>query len=243
MKQNYHAITLDKKDIGETDRLYTFYTYEVGLIRVPARAVRKGKAKLASQIEDFVLSHITIVQNYGRGILAGAVAENYFVALHKNYEALNCVDTVRGVLLTTIGENDCDKNIFALFVQYLTQLDEIAQKQEDTEQQLKLQWITNSFLIKLFALQGYTFNIVKCCACSGTICETRNGFSAQHGGILCANCFGDTEYLSYIDPDTLKALRIIQSNKLQSLSKVAVHNNVQVQLWRIIMDIERWIMR
>jgi DNA repair protein RecO (recombination protein O) len=240
MKYNYHAITLDKKEIGETDRLYTFYTYEKGIMRVSARAVRKTKAKLAAQVEDFVFVHITVAKNYGRGVLAGAVAEDYFEALHENYYALKCVDEVRGVLLTTIGENDSDKNIFSLFIQYLTQLNNIA---KDLNNQIEMQWITSAFLIKLFALQGYMFNVNKCCLCNVVIKEMRNGFSVLHGGVLCAKCIKTGEQLNYIDPDTLKALRIIQKNKLHLLSKVIMHKNVQLQLNRIIRDIEKWVMR
>jgi DNA repair protein RecO (recombination protein O) len=241
MKYNYHAITLDKKEIGETDRLYTFYTYEKGIVRVSARAVRKTKAKLAAQVEDFVFSHITIAQNYGRGILAGAVAEDYFENLHKNYFALVCVDEVRNVLLTTLGENDCDRNIFVLFVQYLKQLDILAKKKVDNRK--KMQWITDSFLIKFFALQGYIFNVKSCCVCKCKLQEERNVFSPQKGGIICFKCVDKREYINYADPDTLKALRIIQDNKLQALTKVVIHADVQKQLKKIVIDIERWIMR
>jgi recombinational DNA repair protein (RecF pathway) len=73
--------------------------------------------------------------------------------------------------------------------------------------------------------------------------ETRNGFSVSRGGVLCISCIKTGEHLSYIDPDTLKALRIIQKNKLQLLPKVVVHKNVQLQLKRIIIDIEKWVMR
>jgi len=242
MKYNYHAITLDKRDIGETDRLYTFYTRESGLMRVPARAIRKGEAKLAAQVEDFVLSHITIAKNYGHGTLTGAVAEEYFVALHENYHALLCMDRARSVFLVTVGENDCDEHMFILFVRYISQLNILAQGNLCDENYIRMHWITNAFLIKLFALEGYTFDVKKCCICKKRVTETRNGFSISHGGVLCIHCFGK-ECICYIDPDTLKAMRIIQDNKLRSLTKVVVHDKVYKQLERIVSDIEQWIMR
>ena len=242
MKYNYHAITLDKRDIGETDRLYTFYTRENGLMCVPARAVRKGEAKLTAQVEDFVLSHITIAKNYGRGTLAGAVAEEYFVSLHENYHALVCMDRVRTVFLATVGENDCDDRIFILFVRYVAQLDTLAKDELCDENYIQMHWITNAFLIKLFALEGYTFNVKKCGVCKKKVLETRNVFSTSHGGVVCMHCFSN-EHFCYIDPDTLKAMRIIQSNKLHALTKVVVHDTVYKQLERIVGDIERWVMR
>ncbi len=242
MKHNYHAIALDKIDIGEADRLYTFYTLENGLVRVPARSVRKGKAKLAMQVEDFVLSHITIAQNYGRGTLAGAVAENYFIFLHENLSALECVDVVRTVFLSIMDENERDEHVFGLFVIYLREMDKLSQKVDLKDQNISLNWFTYAFLIKLFSLQGYNFYIHKCSMCNSEIGEVRNGFSASSGGVLCTNCLYN-EYFCSVDPDTLKALRIIKNNDLALLSKVIIHNNVYKQLKDIVYNIEKWVMR
>ena len=86
MKINYQAISLDKKDIAETDRFYTFYTKEVGLLQVPAKGIRKSQAKLAPQVEIFTFANISIAKNRGRGTLAGAVAESQFNDLKSSYE-------------------------------------------------------------------------------------------------------------------------------------------------------------
>jgi len=242
MKRNYHAIALDKIDIGEADRLYTFYTLENGLIRVPARSVRKGKAKLAMQVEDFVLSHITIAQGYGRGTLAGAVAEDYFVSLHENFLALECVDNVRTVFLSIIDENECDKRVFMLLVAYLEEMNKLAKKQDSKNDNTNLNWCTHAFLIKLFCLQGYDFHTHKCSICNSRISEVRNGFSVSSGGVLCVNC-SCNEYFCYIDPDTLKALRVIKNNNLTSLLKVTINEDVHKQLKSIVYNIEKWVMR
>ncbi len=52
MEYRYTAIVLGKKEVGETDRLYTFYTREQGKVRVVAKGVRKPEAKLAGQLEN-----------------------------------------------------------------------------------------------------------------------------------------------------------------------------------------------
>lgn len=241
VKQNYHAITLDKRDIGETDRLYTFYTLETGLMRVLARSIRKMNAKLPMQVEDFVLSHITVAKNYGRGTLAGAVAEEYFEELRINYDALMCVDIVRNVLLTIIEENDSDEDIFALLVEYLQKINALAtQKKEKNISQM--QWITNAFLMNFFALQGYTFDVSKCCVCKNSLEKKRNGFSANRGGVICEKCFSGNWYC-YVDPDTVKALRVIQTNRFSTLTKVMIHSIVHKQMKMVVGDIERWVMR
>lgn len=239
MKYNYHAITLDKRDIGETDRLYTFYTRESGLVRVPARGVRKTNAKLSAQVEDFGVVHVTVAKNYGRGTLAGAVAEEYFENLRNDYDALVCVDIARSVFLTIIDENEGDEKVFDLLAQYLHELDVLA---GEGDEHVRMQWMTNAFLMNLFALQGYAFDASVCCVCKCSLEERRNGFSAHRGGVICEKCFRGNHYC-YVDPDTVKALRVIQSNHFPSLTKVMIHDDVQRQMNVIVNDIERWVMR
>jgi DNA repair protein RecO (recombination protein O) len=241
VKQNYHAIALDKRDIGEMDRLHTFYTLEEGLIRVPARSIRKVSAKLPMQVEDFVLTHITVAKNYGRGTLAGAVAEEYFERLRQNYDALLCVDIARNVFLTITDESDPDEKVFDLFVQFLYQMDDLG-RYEGEEAIAKMQWITNAFLINVFALNGYVFDAKKCCMCKGLLAERRGGFSAHHGGVLCAQCLCGSQYC-HVDPDTIKALRVIQDNPFSHLHKVLIHTTVHKQMNMVIGNIEQWVMR
>jgi DNA repair protein RecO (recombination protein O) len=244
VKQNYHAVTLDKRDSGEMDRLYTFYTLENGLMRVPARSIRRSEAKLAAQVEDFVFSHITIAKNYGRGTLVGAVAEEYFNNLRGSYEALLCVDHARRVLLSVIGEHDRDQKIFALLVSYLQKMEQLSRKEQSMQIDEQMWWMTYAFLLQLFELQGYIFDAKTC-----TLCReypdvfTRNLFDARCGGLVCMHCIKDKNDVCMIDTDTIKSLRIIHDNHIDVLSKVIVHKDVNRQLGNIIAHIERWIMR
>ncbi|XLQ20010.1 MAG: DNA repair protein RecO [Candidatus Moraniibacteriota bacterium] len=240
MKHNYYAIALEKFNIGEADRLYTFYTLEEGLIRVPAKSSRKGKSKMASQIEDFMLSHIMIVKNYGRGVLAGAIAEEYFVEVHENHMALKCLDKARKIFLEIIDENFVDEETFAIWVQFLRQLNKLAQKEDCIE--MEFEWVTHAFLLKIFALQGYDFNVNACSVCGLSIVKKKNGFSSARGGILCEKCFCN-DYFCYVEPDTIKAMRVIYGNDLTTLSKLIVNDIVHKQMDIVVLNIKNWIVR
>lgn len=50
MEYRYTALVLRKKEVGETDRLYTFYTKEQGKVRAVARGIRKSGARLSKPI-------------------------------------------------------------------------------------------------------------------------------------------------------------------------------------------------
>ncbi len=56
------GIILGKVDRGESDRLFTIYTKDYGIINLLARSERKIKSKLRSGLELFYLSEIEFIQ-------------------------------------------------------------------------------------------------------------------------------------------------------------------------------------
>lgn len=240
MKQNYHAIALDKRDIGEMDRLYTFYTLEEGLVRVPARSIRKANAKLSTQVEDFMFSHITIAKSFGRGTLAGAVTEECYENVRADYEAMTCIDTARTIFLKIMGENVADEKVFELWIQFLQEMNYLARGRN--KRLIDYHWMTNAFLINLFSLQGYIFNPSKCCICHTAVRKIRNGFSAHKGGVVCRECLTGGDYC-HVDVDTIKAMRVIHDNDFSLVRKVHIHNSVQKQMELIVNNITQWVTR
>lgn len=243
VKHNFHAVTLDKYDISETDRLYTFYTLENGLMRVPARSVRKAHARLAMQVEDFTLAHITIAKNYGNGTLAGAVAEDYFGSMRYDLEALACVDRVRTTILSLIGEHESDPSIFDLLVKYLREIDQFASDVDNEQRHLQMSWITHAFLIQLFERLGYVFDLIHCVHCGNGVAETQSSFSVSDGGLLCFACTQRSKEQHVICPDTIKSLRVIRANHIELLHKIIVNGIVNRQLNTLTNHIAQWVMR
>ena len=241
MKQNYQAITLDKKDIAETDRLYIFYTREKGLMVVPAKGIRKSQAKLAAQVEVFNFSNITIAKNKGRGILTGAILENDFNLAKNNYQTLKEIYRAREVFQRIIYGQEADQNIFNLLLDYLEKINKISQIDNSTEKAI---WLTNSFIFKLYYLQGYTFHFVNCQECKNLISNLENNFfSAHSGGVVCSKCSSKVNFKNKISPNTIKALRLIIKNDFKNLTKVSVNQKVNNQMSIIGKDVLRWVMR
>lgn len=243
MKQNYHAIVLDKRDIGEADRLYTFYTKENGLMRTVARSVRKPDARMAAQVEDFTCVHIAIAKNGGRGTLAGAVAEQYHSNVRSDFEALRNVDRARQTFVSLVHEYDADARLYALWEEYLLQMDALAWARDNQPSgAVSLRWVTHAFLMQLYALLGYTFRTQKCTVCAQGLCVERCGFSAHRGGVVCRQCMRD-ERVCVADADTVKALRVMMAHPLAQLHKIVVNTAVERQLALITRDIAQWIVR
>jgi len=56
------GLVLRRRNLGEADRIITFYTRELGKISGVARGVRKIRSKLAGSLEPFIESRLRLVQ-------------------------------------------------------------------------------------------------------------------------------------------------------------------------------------
>jgi len=52
------AVILKRMDLGEADRIVTFYSRDVGKIRAVARGVRRTTSRSAGHLEPFTLSDV-----------------------------------------------------------------------------------------------------------------------------------------------------------------------------------------
>ncbi len=236
MKENYLAIALGKKDVGESDRQYVFYTREEGLLYVRARGVRKVGAKLASHIEDFMLTQIIIAKNFGPGTLAGASAENTFREIRMDYDAMCVLSHTRNLFIKLIQTKHKDQKIFDLFKRYLEVCTENLSKE-------KTAIFEQYFFLKLYEILGYRFPLARCRICEKKLEQERNFLCPEQGGVLCSSCARTENYIIAMDINTLKLLRLVPHNNLNQLTKVEVSPIMQRQMQSVVRQTAQWIMR
>lgn len=59
------ALVLSYVPVGESDRIYSVFTKDLGLVRASARAVRKEESKLRGLLEPYSLLNISLVRGKG----------------------------------------------------------------------------------------------------------------------------------------------------------------------------------
>lgn len=238
MELRYTAIVIGKREIGETDRLYTFMTRESGKVRAKAIGVRKSEAKLASSLETLTLSDVTVVRSRGIGRVAGAIAEETFPNLRSDLDTLSqALEAVR-VFDSLVGLEEPDPAIFELLHEYLSLLDGLAENRERGFAGL----LSEGFYMKLASELGYHLE-TSACAVSGERLGSgdRYFFSPDAGGIvLAANA---DRYSVAVSENAVKLLRIFFSNRLSSLRKVRAERRDVEELSRIRAVFFRHILR
>lgn len=228
MELRYTAIVIGKREVGETDRLYTFMTREGGKIRAKAIGVRKAEAKLASSLETLTLSDITIVRGRGIGRIAGAIAEETYPNLRSDLDTLSqALEAVR-IFDSLVGLEEPDQAMFELLHEYLTLLDGLA----ETGGQSAASLLSEAFYVKLASGLGYHLE-TSVCAVSGERLSSGAGcfFSPDAGGVV-LEAHAD-RYSVAISENAVKILRIFLANRLSAIRKVRMDKRDVDELSRI----------
>lgn len=217
MEYKYTGIILNKRDIGETDRIYTIYTLEGGKIRSLAKGVRKSQAKLASSLENITLADITIMRTRGLGKITGSIVEQNFSALKRDCDAL--LETFLGLNIFDhlVDFENPDADVFSLLKEYLSAVDLSSQENGNEKHVL----IRLGFLMKLLEALGYFIEVSRCVSCGNQLSENSLGFSASSGGALCENCAKENSHnAASIRPNAIKMMRIFLANDISTFSKI-----------------------
>ncbi len=87
MDYRTHAVVLKSSDLGEADRLVSFYTRDYGRFDAVAIGARRIKAKLASHLEPLTISYVELAEK-NRKIVTTAMELEHFPKIRSNFEKL-----------------------------------------------------------------------------------------------------------------------------------------------------------
>lgn len=238
MELRYNVIVLKKKEVGETDRLYTLYTLEQGKVQLMAKGVRKAEAKLAGQLETLMQGMVIVVKGKGTGKIAGAVAEKNFLDLRQRVDVLKRVLETVNIFERLVGWDEPDATLFNLLATYLALADDWSEQQE------RVLVLTEGFLFQLFAHLGYRVE-TGVCAVSGEKLKSgeRHFFSPGAGGIMAGEHSHTVDHAFPISESTIKLIRLFLNNRLESLSRIRVKPQEVREAGKIATHFFRWIDR
>lgn len=239
MDFKYNGIILGKKDVGETDRIYTILTLEEGKIKALGKGARRPNARLAGHLEPITYSEILIARSKGVGKLTSSITIENFSKIKSDLEFLKDVSYAFGVLDKIVLENENDPKIFELTRSYLSALEKLPENKKNGKKEI----LTLGFLFKLLNQSGYQIETGICINCGKKLVPDNNYFSSMDGGILCENCQKSKDRKILIEKESIKFLRIFQKNKIMSLMKLSASAERIGNLQAILEDFLQWIIK
>lgn len=240
MEYRYTAVVLKKREVGETDRIYTFFTREAGKVSSIAKGVRKSEAKLAAALETGSQADIMVVRTRGLGKIAGATLEQSFPALRQEFAALRLVLDALATVDRLVEPDERDEALYTLLIEYLKLMELLVA----TGRSDKLVFITEAFFFQLFFHLGYPLELtVSAASGEHLVPSERYGLSLGEGGVVnLAEAAGLLDCLP-VHRDTIKLLRLFGQHSLAQLSKIAVSDVTLAELARFRVIFLAWIRR
>jgi DNA repair protein RecO (recombination protein O) len=238
MEYNYTAIILKKKKIGETDRLYTFYTLEAGKLQSIGRGIRKPQAKLAGHMETLNQSDVIVARRHGLGNIASAITEQYFLNIKSDEAMLKQVFEAIAYFERLVDFEEKDEELFRLLQSYLMTINSLdAEKKQE-----KMRIVTQGFLFQLLSHLGYHLEM-RLCAVSGEPLSSsqRYCFSPDAGGMIDIRYVHQAQKIVSVNENAIKLIRLFFHNKLPLLTRLQVNHEDLVCVEHISRSFLQWI--
>lgn len=171
------GIVIREVMMGESDKLLTVLTPELGRITVRCRGVRTLKSHRFAAAQLYIYSEMILSEKDGLYSLSEAEPIESFFDIRLRLEAIACSDYFADLVNTVSMEGEGDAEIMRLF---LNSLYALAYRPE-----LSVRLVKAVFEARLAALLGFMPDMTACASCG----ENEPAFLDVSGGeVLCRDC-------------------------------------------------------
>ncbi|MFW5979768.1 MAG: DNA repair protein RecO [Halanaerobiales bacterium] len=227
------GIVLKQFDLGEADKIITFYTRDKGKIRAVARGARKTKSKLSGLVLPFSYNQITIYR--GRSLDRINHIDNLysFSSLREDLLLMAYASYIAELVVKVGKEDNPNQDLFSLLLTTYHRL----HKSQDNK---NLDDINLLFKFYLLQVLGFNPEINKCVKCERKIKPSQNNnFNIRHGGLVCKACLEEekkfnNENIISINGEALAVWRKIMYKKGSIPHNLRISDNAFKSLNKII---------
>lgn len=211
-----HAIVLKVTAHGESDKIVTLYSPDLGKITAIAKGAKRSKKRFVNKLEPFTLLHIFYRQPKRGSLLFLSEAEliDAYLSLRTSYPRYVTAMFINELVQRFSGEHDPDPAVFTLLTWAFDSLD----NENPPAKTAAL------FLLLLLGLCGYQPQLDCCSSCRRSLEQTKSRFFTLYPGngtLVCGYCHkirpDSTLTLSL---QTLKFLHSAQQMQLQQLNRL-----------------------
>jgi DNA repair protein RecO (recombination protein O) len=198
------AVVLRRMNLGESDRLLTFFSPELGKFRAVAKGVRRPGSRKAGHLEPFTQVRLLLARGRELDVVTQAEAVELFLGLQSDLERLGHAAYMVELLDQFTVEEGGSRPLYELIVAGLHELSKGGTPEA----------VVRYFELRLLDLIGYRPELFHCLGCGEDIQPQAQFFSASEGGVLCPACGASREDAWPIRLPVLKVLRHYQRSDL-----------------------------
>lgn len=214
------GIILSKKDRGEADRIFTFYTKDFGRLELTAKAVRKIKSKLRAGLDLFYLSEVEFIQGKNQKTITDVILLDKFKNLREDVDKLKVAYQIASLADKLLRGQEREERVWRLFREVFQRLNSPIVKGSKTV------FLYHYFLWNFFSLLGYKLDFYNCFFCRRRVTLDKLFSSIKDGGLICKNCVKKSFEAESISPDLIKIIRIFYKRDLAILGRIKAEESV-----------------
>jgi DNA repair protein RecO (recombination protein O) len=187
--------------MGESSRVVTFFSKELGKIKGVAKGVGRPKSRLGGKVELFNLIEGDFYkkETSDLGILSGAGLLEDFKGLSDNPRKFGFASAWCEVLDKTSHAEEPHPQTFNLTLDFFKILQAVT-----SESSGLLFWAA---MMRLLAFEGYAPSLDACISCGRKLPSGKMSISLSRGGLVCQDCSELEEPAVAISEPALKLLR------------------------------------
>src|SRR3989338_6538869 len=230
------AIVLKSINLGEADKIVTFFTRRYGKIQGVAKGVRRTKSRFGASLEP--LTYINLI---------------YFGKEHTNLYKINTSDILEpsnklkedfdklkkglfvcDIVNSTTRELDMNLKIFELFLNTL----KIINRKKEIK---KLDVLLDIFSLRFLSASGFTTKLNNCIYCNSPLLKGDRGgyavgFHISKGGVVCKECLNGSEDVVRINSGIINFMKKAISMNISNLDRLSMPHKMERELHKIIFD-------
>jgi len=180
------GVVIRTMKMGETSKLVTFFTRELGILKVIAKGARSGKSRIGAALEPLTVSRIVYYDRENRELqfLSQADIVEFFPNLPADLEKWGYANACAELVYRAQTSAEATAKLYPILLNTLRAMNEPASEGRACF------W---GFQMKLVGVLGLAPNLRRCLNCSTVGPTVENGgrvyhFDISRGSFLCGNC-------------------------------------------------------
>ena len=216
------AVVLRQRRLGDTDKIVTLYTANLGKLDAVAKGVRRVRSRLAGNVEP--LSHTSFLLAHGRNldIVTQAQSIETFEPIRNDLNRLSRALYAAELVDRSTEERSENLELYRLL------LDTLRRLAADDNLDLTLRFFEMALLGQL----GYRPELRQCVSCARPLEAEANLWAPGLGGVICPRCRTGQETVSALSVSALKALRLLQSRSITDVARLRIETELGDEIER-----------
>jgi DNA repair protein RecO (recombination protein O) len=225
------AIVLRRRNLGEADSVFTFFSPDRGRFEAVARGVRKSRSRMRGHLEPLTRVRILVAHGRSLDVLTQAETAHAYRTLREDLDrlplGLYCTELVDRFTV----ENGENPGLYQLLEFTLDALEAGAPPHT-----------LRQFEVLLLGCTGFELQLDACAGCGGRLPEEDVLLSPEAGGFVCRQCRGGAGSGRLVAVRAAKVLRFARTASFEAFAAVRVDDALGRELELVLGDVVRHIL-